>query len=148
MAYGYDSLIAVITSDYATANGWAASVNAERIQALSDWNAGNDHAAIADIIEGMWATNQALVNLLSKGYWGWNGATNALPNALDRNKACPFITEAPPFELTMDDIINTMLTASPEQVNYFVGLVDAYRVSIWDKPFNEEFFAALARGFM
>ncbi|GAH29755.1 unnamed protein product, partial [marine sediment metagenome] len=31
---------------------------------------------------------------------------------------------------------------------YFVGLVDAYRQSIWNRPFNKDFFAALARGFM
>ncbi len=52
-----------------------------------------------------------------------------------------------PYELTMDAIINVMLTAEPAQVEYFVGLVDAYRQSIWNKPFNEDFFAALARGF-
>jgi len=52
-----------------------------------------------------------------------------------------------PYELTMDDIIQTMLVADPNQVEYFIGLVDAYRVSIWDRPFNQEFFAALSRGF-
>ncbi|GAI59416.1 unnamed protein product, partial [marine sediment metagenome] len=31
---------------------------------------------------------------------------------------------------------------------YFVGLVDAYRTSVWNREFNEEYFAALARGFM
>ena len=49
--------------------------------------------------------------------------------------------------VTMDDIINAMLTADPSQVDYFIGLVDAYRVAIWDKPFNEEFYMALAEGF-
>ena len=49
--------------------------------------------------------------------------------------------------VTMDDIINAMLTANPDQVDYFIGLVDAYRVAIWDKPFNEEFYRALAEGF-
>jgi len=51
------------------------------------------------------------------------------------------------YELTMDDLINVMLQANPEQVKYFVGLVDAYRQSLWNQPFNEELFAALARGF-
>lgn len=57
------------------------------------------------------------------------------------------IDEAPDFDLTMDDLINAMLLADPYQVEYFVGLVDAYRQSIWNRPFNQEFFAALARGF-
>lgn len=50
-------------------------------------------------------------------------------------------------DLDMDTLINTMLTATPAQITYFVGLVDAYRQSIFNKPFNEDFFAALARGF-
>lgn len=50
-------------------------------------------------------------------------------------------------ELEMEMIINAMLAATPYEVNYFVGLVDAYRQSLWNKSFNSEFFAALARGF-
>jgi len=50
-------------------------------------------------------------------------------------------------EFDMDTLLSTMLAADPKQVQYFVGLVDAYRQSIWNQPFNEEFFAALARGF-
>ncbi len=49
--------------------------------------------------------------------------------------------------LTMDSLLSTMLTATPEQLQYFVGLVDAYRQSLWNRPFNAEFYAALARGF-
>ena len=57
--------------------------------------------------------------------------------------------EPPPeYELTMDKILSVMVAAQADDIQYFVGLVDAYRTSIWNKPFNEEFFAALARGFM
>jgi len=52
------------------------------------------------------------------------------------------------YELTMDKMINTMLMADPSEVTYFIGLVDAYRQSIWNAPFNKEFYSALARGFM
>ncbi len=48
----------------------------------------------------------------------------------------------------MAAIINAMLAATPEEVTYFIGVADAFRQSIWDKPFNKEFYAALARGFM
>lgn len=51
-------------------------------------------------------------------------------------------------EVDMSAIILAMLSANPEQVEYFVGLVDAYRQSIWNRPFDKEFFATLARGFM
>lgn len=50
-------------------------------------------------------------------------------------------------EVTMDSIIYAMLRANPDEVDYFVGLVDAFRISIWDKPFNQEFYRALAEGF-
>ncbi len=54
---------------------------------------------------------------------------------------------AEPYDLTMADIIATMLIAAPDDVKWIVGIIDAYRQSIWDKPFNREFYAALARGF-
>lgn len=62
------------------------------------------------------------------------------------NQYIDAIGEPEPF--TMDSLITAMLSASPDQIMYFVGLVDAYRQSIWTKPFNHEFYAALARGFM
>ena len=49
--------------------------------------------------------------------------------------------------LTMDDILNEMLSASFEQLTKFMGITQAYKVAVWDAPFNEEFYAALARGF-
>jgi len=50
-------------------------------------------------------------------------------------------------EVTMDAILSAMVQADPDQLQYFIGIVDAYRQSIWNRPFNKEFFAALARGF-
>jgi len=50
--------------------------------------------------------------------------------------------------VTMDAIINAMLTADFDQLSKFVGIEDAYRSALWDQPFNAEFYAALARGFM
>jgi len=50
--------------------------------------------------------------------------------------------------VTMDEILSAMVAAEPDEVTYFIGLVDAYRSALWDKPFNSDFFASLARGFM
>lgn len=50
-------------------------------------------------------------------------------------------------EVTLDAILSAMVKAQPEQIDYFIGLVDAYRQSLWNKPFNREYYAALARGF-
>jgi len=148
MATDYNSLINVLWDSWQTAQGWIASLAANYSQAAADWNAGDDHAALEDVIQGMWDANQALVNILKKGYYGWDGSTYALLSALDRDHACPFITEADIPSFNMDAILSVMLSATPEQVEYFVGLVDAYRQSIWNRPFNQDFYAALARGFM
>lgn len=53
----------------------------------------------------------------------------------------------PEAEVTMSSIIYSMLTATPDEVMYFTGLVDAYRQNVWNKEYNQEFFAAIARGF-
>lgn len=51
-------------------------------------------------------------------------------------------------EVTMDAILTAMITADFDELQKFVGLSDAYRTAIWNQPFNAEFYAALARGFM
>ena len=51
------------------------------------------------------------------------------------------------YELTMADILSVMLSATDEEYAKFIGLVDAYRIGLWNKPFNSEFYAALGRGF-
>ena len=51
------------------------------------------------------------------------------------------------YDLTMDDMISVMLAATEEEYRYFIGVIDAYRVGLWNKPFESEFYAALARGF-
>jgi len=56
--------------------------------------------------------------------------------------------DIPSADPTMQQIINAMFLANPTQVTSFVGLMDAYRQSIWNAPFNAEMWAAVARGFM
>lgn len=51
-------------------------------------------------------------------------------------------------EVTMDAIVNAMFTASFNQLQKFIGLVDAYRMALWNAPFNAEWYASIARGFM
>jgi len=49
--------------------------------------------------------------------------------------------------VNMDSILSAMITATFEQLQKFIGIEDAYRVALWNAPFNAEFYAALARGF-
>lgn len=58
------------------------------------------------------------------------------------------IDELGPADVSMDAIINAMLTSDISQLEWFIGLVDAYRMALWNQPFNAEFYAAIARGFM
>lgn len=52
-----------------------------------------------------------------------------------------------PGAITMADILAEMMSASFEELRQFMGITQAYKVAVWDAPFNEEFYAALARGF-
>lgn len=50
-------------------------------------------------------------------------------------------------DVTMGAMTSAMITATDDEYKYFIGLIDAFRVGLWNKPFNAEYFAALARGF-
>jgi len=47
----------------------------------------------------------------------------------------------------MDSILTAMITAKFSELEKFIGIVDAYRVALWNAPFNADFYGALARGF-
>lgn len=147
MAWSYDTLIAELTDRYNQADSHRSILNSEITQAIMDWQIPDDHACLQDVIQALEATRDCVIDLMAKGYHSWDGATKTLPDALDRAKACPFITidDIPPID--MSAIINAMLTATPPEIEYFIGLADAFRQSIWNRPYNHEFFAALARGF-
>ncbi len=49
--------------------------------------------------------------------------------------------------ITMGDILTAMLGATFAELTSFMGITQAYKVAVWDAPFNEEYYAALARGF-
>lgn len=105
--------------------------------AKSHWNLNQDHAAIYDLwLAGLDIRVAAEYNAYNYapfypgGPWAWY-----MRNCI----------AAPEIDMAM--IIIAMLAANPDEVQYFVGLVDAYRQSIWNRPFNQELYAALARGF-
>lgn len=50
--------------------------------------------------------------------------------------------------VTLDDILNAMLTASFEQLQQFIGITEAYKIALWNAPFNADMYAALGRGFV
>ncbi len=116
-------------------------------RADSHWWRNEDHECLEDIMTAVMENNHAAEHTMEQGFYGYNGATNIIPTALDPDMACPFIDAAPPTEITLDDILNAMISADFAQLQAFIGIVDAYRVSLWNEPFNVEYYAALARGF-
>lgn len=121
------------------ASSWVTYYNRasnHRNDAESHWLLGQDHEAIEDLL-------LALLDAMTMGSQ-WGGWT-------------PYDYEGPIWwylkncivaeDLTMDAILSVMITASEAEYRTFIGLVDAYRVGLWNKPFNAEYFAALARGF-
>ncbi|KKN04654.1 hypothetical protein LCGC14_1095220 [marine sediment metagenome] len=76
----------------------------------------------------------------------WGGGTSTVPGRL--LQCLDYLNEnIGGGEVTMDSILTAMMTATPEQVTKFMGITQAYKVAVWESPFNEEFYAALARGF-
>ncbi len=75
----------------------------------------------------------------------FHGNTDSLYN--DMYDALHWIDDNIGGGVDMDAIINAMLQANFNQLEKFIGIVDAYRVALWNAPFNHEFYAALARGF-
>lgn len=148
MGVGYDALIDELEDKLDLAETEMYRARSEISKAQSHWNQGDDHACLDDLIDAVEYNNRASEYITAEGFWGWNGGTHALTDALNRDKACPFITECPPSEVTMDSILLAMLSAAPDELKKFIGLVDAFRASLWNKPFNVEFYAALTRGFM
>lgn len=103
------------------------------------WAIPNDHEAIGSLIDAMWAMLDCVAELYDYTYPEWG--EYAVPDFLDH-----YAVAAEPF--TMGLLIAEMLTASADEVEFFIGLVDAYRQGIWNRPFNHELFTALGRGFM
>lgn len=105
--------------------------------AWTHWYVNQDHEAIEDILSALSDTNIA-AGYAGYGYapfdyvgpWWWY-FTNCIETAV----------------FDMDTLLSVMLTASDDEYKNFIGLVDAYRVGLWNKPFNAEYYAALARGF-
>lgn len=105
--------------------------------AETHWNANDDHEAIYDMIVSINKLNMC-VDMFTYRYDPFYPEF-MLIHIIEQHLAVP--------SLDMDAILNTMLGADFDQLQKFIGIVDAYRVAIWNAPFNAYFYGALARGF-
>lgn len=81
---------------------------------------------LGDYIESAWDRS----HLYESIYWA--------------NKDVP---SPPEYELSMLKILAAMAIASPDELETFIALVDAYRAAMWNRPFREEYFATYVRFF-
>ncbi len=104
---------------------------------------------------GVWTDKKVLETLIN-GCWRLYTSVGALigyaePTTIDYQ--IPYflreftIAEAPDAGITMRMILDEMFTADNEELKQFIALVDAYRQSLWNKPFDVNYWAAVARGF-
>lgn len=143
MGDSYNTLIAQLETDYDLANQAFSNTVFYLTSAWFDWGAADDHGAIEEILNALAEVVNYQAGIMSFGNWGWPAYGYSLIDALNRSRACPFNGA-----VDMDAILSAMITADFDQLQKFTGLADAYRVALWNEPFNAEFYAALARGFM
>jgi len=113
---------------------WAGTAE---IAARAHWDLNQDHACINDMLSALAYLRVAVSNTAYSSppfdHFGaqWWYFTNCVGVG----------------GVTMSDILLAMLTADFDQLKKFIGVVDAYRVAIWNAPFDAEYYAAIARGF-
>lgn len=103
-----------------------------------EWVANRDHNAIGYLYTIVSYLRDSLYEIVGKGYP--SGSQFAVPEFLEDHT----IEEA---FVDMPAILSAMMQADKYEYKQFVGIIDAYRVALWNQPFNAEFYAALARGF-
>lgn len=143
MAMPYHNYVDQVYSKYLYAYGKATDAMFDQAMASMTYDGGDDHAALGYLIDSVFHIGEYMPYALTH-----RGGTPRGFYLADALRALWEYDNEPAGELTMDAILNTMLVADPDEVMRFVGLVDAYRQSIWNQPFNQEMYAALARGFM
>lgn len=147
MAWTYDQLIAEMHTRHQQGQTELANARTDYNTAQARWAGGDDHGAIDALMDAVYHNNQAVEDALASSYYGYDGATNIIPTALDRDMACPFITEAPEYDLTMSKIMDAMWKAEPYQCLLFVPMIDAMRGSIWNKTVTEEWMSNALKHF-
>jgi len=135
-------ILTTLSGNWDDAVTYQVQVQAEISAAIVAWFIGNETQAIFEIITAVDYLNQSVREILSAD--AGESPTTMLMACLEKMR-----TEysAGNGEVTMDAVLTAMITADFDELRKFIGLVDAYRVALWNEPFNAEFYAALARGF-
>lgn len=145
MAWTWSELMAQMNTNHLLAREDWFDAEYDIDKAWVKYGVPDDHIAIMYLCR---AADHLLDMHLHTNFWyvyGLNGF-DAMDEALF--KLTDARIEGITVDIDMQDIINAMLVANPDQVKFFIGIVDAYKQSVWNQPFDKELFAALGRGFM
>ena len=148
MAWTYDQLIAEMHTRHTLAQGELGGARTDITTAKSLGNAEDYKGAILALADAVYHNNQAIEDALASSYYGYDGATNIIPTALDTDMACNFITEAPEYELTMTKLLETLWNAQPHQCLLFIPIIDAMRGAISEKTVTEQWMSNALRHFL
>ena len=125
-AYNCTGAITLIKDSAALFTIWKTFADMAIINAGLFWTADQDHNAIGQLILAM--QNLSLCSHYNSytetPFGSYNAIHYYLANCIEAD------------EFDMDSLLSAMVAATPDQLQYFIGLVDAYRQSLWDKPFN------------
>jgi len=136
----FDDYLADFYTQYDQARGAYANSTSEVSNALTDYYAGDDHAAIRHLITAASKTAESL------GLWFYTYTYNyprynliKLIETIDDR--LEVLETGGDYELTMFKIIEAYLKAPDVARSGYQLLVDAYQVSMYDKPFDREYHA-------
>lgn len=144
MAHRYDKFddaYAGLLNVWPTARNHYNKILTYKNTAWTHWAANEDHEAIG-----------AIILALSEVYWTFQ----AYPYFINADpKQSPIVEsiywasqEGGAEDFTMASIIMAMYGATKQEFTDFIGIEDAYRQALWNMPFNRDYFAELARGFV
>ena len=147
MGMSYDDVVDDLYNSYLDAQAAQGQLGLNWYYA-DDYFPADKTNALSHVIQGMYRTLEFMAAVLSLDDYGYPENNYGLITALDRSLANEFITEAPAADVTMSNILSAMVSADFTEFQTFIGFIDGYRVALWNEPFNAEYYAALARGFM
>lgn len=144
MAVDFDELIAQMDGAYPGVQYEANEAIADVDRAWVKWSAGDDHLCLNYTLKAVDHLEYGGYDIVGYYMWGANGFDSMIPLAFKYLKG---MIDALEPTITMEQILAAMVAATPDDVMDFIGLVDAYRQSVWNRPFDSEFFASMARSF-
>lgn len=123
-----------ITFRYDTAHEWLVLAGVDYTDAYWHWAANNDHLAIFEIIQA-WSDIKNMVNNIL-----------ILNTSVTPRWAVPYcLQNYTGADITMSAMLKAMHEAEPHQPLLFMGYLEAYKASVWNASFDENFFANLVK---